>query len=185
MPYFSNGYRAVMRIREERQIHRVSDEVLALTAVIRPILTGVLYALKEEVVNEVGGYEHVKLFMLPRLYRQGDGDCGICFEYAVHEAISQADGRVLERIVDAARFCNVPGVNLRSILFGLEKNGAQQLIATAAESVATSEVCIPPRGMSDHSPVRFFFIISNHSIDPGCGGEGGFYPLTLTNFSFN
>jgi hypothetical protein len=135
MPYFSKGYPAVMRIREERQLNRVSDEVLALTAVIRPILTGVLYALKQEVVNEVGGYEHVKLFMLPRLYRQGDGDCGICFEYAVHESISQGDGRVLERIGDAARVCNVPGVNMRSILFGLEKNGAQQLIATAAEIV--------------------------------------------------
>src|SRR5215467_1136711 len=108
-----------MRIREERQLNAVGDEVLALTAVIRPILTGILYALKADIVREAGGYEDVKLKMLPRLYRAGDGDCGICFEYAVHEAMNRGDGRVLERILDAARLCNVPGNETKSILFGL------------------------------------------------------------------
>jgi len=50
-----------MRIQQERQLHPVADEVLALTAVVRPILTGVLYALKADVVAEAGGYEGVKL----------------------------------------------------------------------------------------------------------------------------
>jgi hypothetical protein len=122
-----------MRIREERQLNAVGDEVLALTAVVRPILTGILYALKADVVAEVGGYENVKLKMLPRLYRAGDGDCGICFEYAVHEAMNRGDGRVLERIKDAAELCNLPGSDLKSILFGLEKSGSQQLIDTAKE----------------------------------------------------
>lgn len=71
-----------MRVQEERQLNPVSDEVLALTAVVRPILSGILYALKTEIVAEAGGYEGVKLKVLPRLYRAGDGDCGICFEYA-------------------------------------------------------------------------------------------------------
>lgn len=92
-----------MRIGEQRQLNPVSAEVLALTAVVRPILTATLYALKAEAVAEAGGYSGVKLFMLPRLYRAGDGDCGICFEYAVHEAISRSDARVLERIEDAAK----------------------------------------------------------------------------------
>jgi hypothetical protein len=61
-----------MYIREQRQQNLVADEVLALTAIVRPILTGTLYALKKEVVQEVGGYEGVKLLMLPRLYRPGD-----------------------------------------------------------------------------------------------------------------
>ncbi|QGZ34774.1 hypothetical protein [Stappia indica] len=122
-----------MRVQEERQLNAVSDEVLALTAVIRPILRGLLYALKSDIVGEAGGYENVLLKMLPRLYRAGDGDCGICFEYAVHEALNSGDPRVLERINDAARLCNVPGANLKSLLFGLEKTGAQQLIATAEE----------------------------------------------------
>lgn len=121
-----------MQVREQRQQNPVSDEVLALTAVVRPILTGV-YALKADIVKEAGGYENVKLKMLPRLYNAGDGDCGICFEYAVHEAISRGDARVIERIEDAARLCNVSGTAPpRSILFGLEKTGTQQLIDTAS-----------------------------------------------------
>jgi hypothetical protein len=121
-----------MHIREQRQRNPVADEVLALTAVVRPILTGTLYALKQEIVAEAGGYEGVKLLMLPRLYKAGDGDCGICFEYAVHEAISRQDARVLERIEDAARLCNVTGqAPPKSLLFGLEKTGTQQLIDTA------------------------------------------------------
>jgi hypothetical protein len=70
----------VMRIQKQKQLNPISDEVLALTAVVRPILSGTLYALRSDVVSEVGGYDNVKLMMLPRLYRRGDGDCGICFE---------------------------------------------------------------------------------------------------------
>lgn len=127
-----------MRVQQEQQLNPIQDEVAALTAVVRPILKGTLYALRADIVAEAGGYEQVKLKMLPRLYRAGDGDCGICFEYAVHEAMNRGDSRVLERINDAAKLCNVPGGAPRSILFGLEKSGAQQLIATA-EDVLTEE----------------------------------------------
>jgi hypothetical protein len=123
-----------MFIREQRQQNPVTDEVMALTAIVRPILTGTLYALKKEIVAEAGGYDGVKLLMLPRLYRAGDGDCGICFEYAVHEAITRQDARVLERIEDAALLCNVAGqAPPKSLLFGLEKTGTQQLIDTASD----------------------------------------------------
>ena len=69
-----------MKIRKEHKLNPVEDEVLAVTAVVRPILLGVLYGLKRDVVDEVGGYENVKLKMLNRLYRAGDGDVGVCFE---------------------------------------------------------------------------------------------------------
>ena len=123
-----------MDIQEQHQQNPVADEVLALTAAVRPILRGTLYALKQDVVEEAGGYQDLKLKMLPRLYRAGDGDCGICFEYAVHEAIMREDGRVLGRIADAARLCNnlTGQTSPKSILFGLEKNGTQQLIDTAS-----------------------------------------------------
>ena len=121
-----------MHVREQKQLNPVQDEVLALTAVVRPILAGTLYALKADIVQEAGGYENLKLKMLPRLYRAGDGDCGICFEYAVHEAISRGDGSVLERMTDAAKLCRLEGNRPKSILFGLEKSGTQQLIDTAA-----------------------------------------------------
>jgi len=41
-------------IHEEQQLNPVAGEVQALLAVVGPILKGVLYALKEEVVAEAG-----------------------------------------------------------------------------------------------------------------------------------
>lgn len=121
-----------MRIHQERQLNPVDDEVLALTAIVRPILKGVLYALKEDVVSQVGGRENISLSLLSRLYRAGDGDCGICFEYAVHEAMSRGDGNVLTRINDAMRLCRIHGADApKSILFGLEKAGTLQVIDSA------------------------------------------------------
>ncbi len=123
-----------MRIQQERQLNAVADEVLALTAVVRPILTGVLHALREDVVTQVGGRDKITLSLLARLYRAGDGDCGICFEYAVHEAMNRGEPRVLERISDAIKLCRIKGTEPpRSILFGLEKTGTLQLIDTAAK----------------------------------------------------
>jgi len=120
-----------MQLRLEKQQSAVVDEVSAMTAIIRPILQGILYNLKKDVVKEAGGFEEVKLLMLPRLYRQGDGDIGICFEYAVHDAITRKDGIILDRISTALSLCNVRGSEPSSILFGAEKNGAIDLIDTA------------------------------------------------------
>jgi hypothetical protein len=122
-----------MRIRHERQINPVGDEVLALAAVVQPILLGVLYALKADVVKACGGYENVPLKLLSRLYKPGDGDCGICFEYAVHEAMNRGDSQVLDRVSTAIQLCKVKGTETKSILFGAEKSGALQLIDTARE----------------------------------------------------
>jgi hypothetical protein len=128
----------IMEIRVENQQNSVADEVSALFAVVRPILKGLLYALKADVTAEAGGRENVKLKMLPRLYRPGDGDCGICFEYAVHDAMLRRDPAVLERVSDALTLCHVPGSDMSSILFGAEKTGSQQLIATARKILTPS-----------------------------------------------
>ena len=122
-----------MKIREQLQINPVADEESAITAVVRPILLGILFSLKGDVVAEVGGYEHVKLKMLPRLRRPGDGDTGICFEYAVHDAVRRGEGPVVERVTDALSLCSVPGRSTSSILFGAEKEGSQALIDTASD----------------------------------------------------
>ena len=122
-----------MRVQQERQLNPVADEVLALTAVVRPILKGVLYALKGDIVEQAGGLEKISLAMMARVYKAGDGDCGICFEYAVHEAMNRKDGRVLDRVNDAIALCNIQGTAPKSILFGLEKSGSLQLIDTAGE----------------------------------------------------
>ena len=119
-------------LRIESQQNPVADEVSALIAVVRPILTGLLFSLKQDVAQEVGGYENVKLKLLPRLRLQGDGDVGICYEYAVHDAVRRNDPLIAERISDALKkHCKVPGKNIESILFGAEKSGVVQLIDTA------------------------------------------------------
>lgn len=120
-------------IRIEKQKSPIADDVSAHFAIVRPILIGLLSSLQQSVVQKAGGREVIDLQMLGRLRRAGDGDCGICYEYAVHEAVKSKDARVIEKIADALKQCKVPGNLHESILFGIEKNGAQQIIATAQE----------------------------------------------------
>src|ERR1051326_2620846 len=98
-----------IEIRAEVQRNSVADEVAALVATVRPILAGLLYALKAEVVEAVGTYDDLPLKMLARLYRPGDGDCGLCYEYAVHDAVRNGDAAVRNRVWDALKRCKVPG----------------------------------------------------------------------------
>ena len=128
-----------MDIRSETQLSAVADEVSALTAVVRPILEGTLYSLRNEVVDALGGYNKIPLFMLADTRSPGDGDCGISFEYAVHDAIARGEASVLERVSDALTECKVKG-DAQSILFGLEKTGAQLLIETAQETLTDASV---------------------------------------------
>lgn len=127
----------LMDIKTQVQRNAVADEISALVAVVRPILVGLTWGLKEEVVAEVGGRENVKLKMLPRLRRPGDGDLGICFEYAVHGAVRDGNPMVLERIQDALQLCGLPGDEIASILFAVEKTGSEQLIATQRNLITT------------------------------------------------
>lgn len=132
-----------LELRLEVQNNPVADIVSALIAVIRPILQGTLYALKRDIVQEVGGYEGMKLKLLPRLYRRGDGDCGLCFEYAVHDALNKGYSLVLDRVYDAlTHWCGMSGREPTSILFGAEKAGALQLIDTAKERLTDESVLL-------------------------------------------
>jgi hypothetical protein len=114
----------------ETQTSRVADEFSALMAVVPPILQGLLFGLKQEVVDQCGGLEQLRLLMLPRVYRPGSGDCGMCFEYAAHDAINRRVPSVIDRVSTSLRYCNVPGTDPASILFGAEKTGALQIIGS-------------------------------------------------------
>lgn len=78
----------------------------------------------------------IRLRQLLRLYRPGDGDCGICFEYAVHDAITSQNQSILDKISSAlTNHCRIRGGEPASILFGAEKTGAVQLIQTAHDTL--------------------------------------------------
>src|SRR5271157_3590287 len=80
--------------------------------------------------------------MLPRLRRPGDGDVGICFEYAVHDALMSQNPMILGRVVDALAMCNIRGEQFSSILFGAEKNGSLNLINTAQSLLTNASVLL-------------------------------------------
>src|SRR3954465_8418723 len=75
LSHMANG--TEISVRRERQQNEVADEVSAVVAVVRPILHGTLFALKQARADRFGGFDKVTLEDLAREYRAGDGDCGI------------------------------------------------------------------------------------------------------------
>lgn len=130
------------------QTNEVNSEYEALFSVIHPILTGLTLSLKQSVVNEIGGYENMSLGLFTRLYEPGDGDCGICFEYAVHEAIVNKNPDVLNRIDSAlSKFCKIKGDTPSSILFGAEKSGHLHFIESVKDHLTdNSQLLTGDRG---------------------------------------
>lgn len=125
------------------QTNEVHSEYEALFSVIHPILTGLAYTLKNDIVKQVGGYENISLELFTRLYEPGDGDCGICFEYAVHDAIVSKDPDVLSRIDSAlTKYCKIKGEDPSSILFGAEKSGQLQFIDSVKEHLTDDSILL-------------------------------------------
>jgi hypothetical protein len=119
-----------MEIWEGRQNNPVADEVSALVAVTGSVIAGVLRSLSATAPSAIGGRDGLPLRLLGRVRKETDGDCGIAFEYAVHEAVISRVPAVIERITDALGTCGIPGDDPASILFGIEKSGSQRLIST-------------------------------------------------------
>ena len=130
------------------QATEVNSEYEALFSVIHPILTGLALSLKQDIVESVGGYEKISLEVFTRLYEPGDCDCGICFEYAVHDAIVNSNPDVLNRIDTAlSKYCRISGTTPSSILFGAEKSGMLQFIDSVKEHLTdNSQLLTGDRG---------------------------------------
>ncbi len=125
------------------QTNSVHSEYEALFSVIYPILHGLAMSLKQDIVKQVKGYENISLELFTRLYEPGDGDCGICFEYAVHEAIINQNSDVLNRIDTAlSKFCKIQGDTPSSILFGAEKTGQLQFIDSVKEHLTDNSLLL-------------------------------------------
>lgn len=133
---FATGEQMRFEIREERQAAPVADVVGALVAVTRPGIAGVLASIGLEYLDDYDGdRSRVPLKMLGRLRKQGDGDCGIAFEYAIHDAVMNGNPVVTERVADALRECRITRGDPASILFAIEKQGSKQLISTELEVI--------------------------------------------------
>lgn len=132
-----------MDIREEHQRNPIADEVSALVAVTRPIVAGVLQSISTEMITASDlQRDEVPLNLLGRLRKRGDGDCGIAFEYAIHEAIANRQPVAMERVADALRLCKITYGDPASILFAIEKAGAQQLISTEMSLITDNSRCL-------------------------------------------
>lgn len=130
-----------MEIRIERQARPVADPVAAKIAILRPILASICRSLSGEVVEALGfARENISrgslpLHLLGRLRREGDGDVGIAFEYAIHDAILTRNPEVMTRVVDALRLCKIRQGDPSSIFFAIEKSGSEQFINTQIELI--------------------------------------------------
>lgn len=124
-----------MEVREERQRSAVAEDVSALVAVTRPILAGLLHSIGEEFLTPHGGRENLRLGDLGRVRKANDGDLGVAFEYAVHDAIVNRTPVVMERVSEALRRCRIERGDPASILFAMEKSGAKQLIETRRDLI--------------------------------------------------
>lgn len=136
-----------MKLAVETQRDAITDETRARIAMVRPILRATLFALQGDRVERLGGYAKITLTDLAREYREGSGDCGICFEYAIHDAIEHRDRLILPRVSEVLEnFCKIPG-DARSILFGAEKGKKLELVETDAGLLtADSRLLVGARG---------------------------------------
>lgn len=126
-----------MRLQKELQLAPITDSARARISLVLPVLKGVLLSLQHARVARLGGYEKISLADLAREYREGSGDCGICFEYAVHDSIRGQDKNIYDRVSDVLEsFIGIKS-GAESILFGAEKSGGLSLIETSADLITT------------------------------------------------
>lgn len=113
----------------------IADSLRARFSMIVPILHGMLYSTKKDLVEQAGGYENITLEMFCRIYLEHPGDFGICFEYAVHKSIAERNKSVYPIISQVLEeFCGIRG-SAESILFGAEKQGGASIIETAKNAL--------------------------------------------------
>jgi hypothetical protein len=137
-----------MEIRKERQANPVADPVSALVAVTRPIISGVLHSVGTQYLDAYeGDRTRVPMKMIGKLRSEHDGETGVAFEYAIHDAVLTGEPIVTDRITEALKVCRIRQGNPASILFAVEKQGSKQLIATDYDLVTEdSRVLLGHRG---------------------------------------
>jgi hypothetical protein len=119
----------------EVQNDDVREAVRARYTMAASILRAMLYSAQREMVEALGGPMKITLEQLARIYQEGSGDFGICFEYALHDAIRARHKSIYPVVEEVLHsFCKIKGA-AESILFGIEKNGTLNIVQTAENSL--------------------------------------------------
>jgi hypothetical protein len=136
-----------MRILRSFQRAEIADAVRAKFAMAAPILEATLYSVSVERIERLDGYASWTLADLAREFREGDGDAGICFEWAVHEAIANHNPLIWPLASDVLdQFCGI-GDGADSILFGPEKDGRIPIVESVQDALTDdSRVYVGNRG---------------------------------------
>jgi hypothetical protein len=117
------------------QTDEVADAVMAKYAMVAPVLEATLYSLQVSRVERLGGYPTITLHDLARESLAGSGDAGICFEYAVHEAIASHHPLIWPLASEVLNdFCGISN-GAASILFGPEKDGRIPILESVQDSL--------------------------------------------------
>jgi hypothetical protein len=119
----------------EIQSDDVSEAVRARYTMVSSILRAMLYSSNKAMVDALGGPASITLEQLARIYQEGSGEYGICFEYALHDSIRARHKSIYPIIEEVLHeHCRIKGT-AESILFGLEKNGRLNIVETAKNSL--------------------------------------------------
>lgn len=129
-----------MKLLGGKQLAPVEDPVRSKMSMAAPVLKATLFSLARDRIDRLGGLEKITLHDLARECRAGHGDAGICFEYAVHEAIA-TDSPLVRSLASEIleRFCEIRG-GAQSILFGPEKEGVIPILESVTNSLTEDSV---------------------------------------------
>lgn len=136
-----------MKIVESSQVERIEDPVRSKFSMVVPVLEASARSLKQERIERLGGIGRLMLADLAREFREGSGDAGICFEYAVHEALTNKS-RLIHPLASEVLegFCNITD-GADSILFGPEKDGTIPILESTQNALTDdSRVYVGNRG---------------------------------------
>lgn len=108
---------------------------MAKFAMVAPVLEATLYSVALDRIDRLGGYAAWTLHDLSREFLDGSGDAGICFEYAVHDAIASRHPLIWPLASEVLQnFCSING-GADSILFGPEKNGRIPIVESVQDAL--------------------------------------------------
>ncbi len=136
-----------MRVLKAIQQDEINDAVRSKFSLCIPVLESTLMSLARERAARFGGYNQVTLADLARETREGAGDAGICFELAVHDAVTRRD-RLLHPLISEVLedHCGITE-EAQSILFGPEKNHVIPILESTQDSLTDdSRVWVGNRG---------------------------------------